>query len=521
MKILLIQPPLRVFDGAAKPSVSLPVGLLMIAGVLEEKGYHVSVLDAQVNIQSPVYVDNDGRTYVGKKWDAIEVEIAQLRPDIVGISNMFTVQLESAIRVAEIAKRVDLKILTVIGGSHASVRPNDFFSRTSAVDIVCIGEGEYTMLEIARSCENHGVWARIAGTAVRWDGGVKINEPRPPISDLDALPFPAYHLVDLENYFLLNTQGLTNRPVWAYLGVERALSVITSRGCPFDCVFCSIHLHMGCSWRSHSVPYVMRHLVFLASKYKVRHIHFEDDNLTLDQQRFRDLLGEFLKSGLTLTWDTPNGVRIDTLTKDILLDCRRSGCTYLIFGVESGNKRVLNDIIGKRLDLDIVLKIASQCKDIGLDTMAFFVIGFPGETKEEMQDTVRFALDLQRRCDVMPSLFIATPLPGTKLEQVLLEKGILREPLPPDVLAKMTSGGEILDMEAGQKDGVKLAMAIFYRGLKHNMVRNFFLFCAGHPIGALRFLCRWYKLKKRIGGKEAALNLLEFKHNLLRGFVNG
>lgn len=521
MNILLIRPPNRFFGGSAKPSASIPLGLLYIAAILEKNGFAVEVYDASVNIAIPTYCTKEGQIYVGDSWERVEEEIRQKKPDIVGISNMFTVQADSAMRVAEIVKMIDKNILVVVGGSHPSARAHDFFSRTNAVDIVCIGEGEYTMLEIVRSNKDRGVWARIAGTAVRGDGGVKINETRPHIFDLDALPFPAYHLVDLENYFLLNTKGLTDRPVWSYPGAERALSMITSRGCPFNCVFCSIHLHMGRPWRFNSVPYVIKHLVFLAGKYKVRHIHFEDDNLTLDQQRFRDLLGEFLKSGLLLTWDTPNGVRIDTLTRDILLDCRRSGCTYLIFGIESGNKRVLNDIIGKRLDLDMVLKIASQCKDIGLDTMAFFVIGFPGESSEEMMDTVRFAIHLHRKFDVTPSLFIATPLPGTRLEQVLLGKGVLHESLPPDVLAKMTSGGEILDMEVGQKDGIKWAMKVFYRGLKHNMVRNFFIFCVRHPGGALRFASQWYKMKKRIGWKEAALNLLELKHNLLRGFIDG
>lgn len=521
MKVLLVRPPSRFFGGSARPSASIPLGLLSIAAVLEKNGIKTQIYDAQVNASRPLCRYPNGEIFVGDDWPKIEREIALRAPDIVGISNMFTVQQDSAMEVARIVKRINKSILTVVGGSHPTARPGDFFLKTESFDIVCLGEGEETMLDIVSSFREKKQMSHIAGTAVKEGDGFRINSKRPLIRDLDSLPFPAYHLINLEDYFLLNSKGFTDRPSWMYDGSERTMSVVTSRGCPFQCIFCSIRNHMGEEWRSHSVAYVAEHLRLLARQYKIRHIHFEDDNLTLDQARFKGLLGQMAKEDLPLTWDAPNGVRIDTLTKDMLLECKKTKCTYLIFGVESGNKRVLNEVIQKRLDLDCVRRVASWCKDIRLDAMAFFVIGFPGESRDEMAQTVDLAINLQKRYGVLASLFVATPLPGTKLEEVFQRSGCLERELTPQQFARMTSGSYLIGTDAVVAKEMKGLMGDFYKRFKKEFLKSALKFFMCHPACLMKGFIRLKNQRRSVSIRELAHILFSFKNCLLRGVGMG
>ena len=516
MKILLLRPPFRYLPGAAKPSIGLPVGLLQIAAVLEKNHFPVELLDAQLNVHSPFLVDADGHGHMGLSWDALSRAIEERKPDIIGITCPFTTQIGNAIIAAEIAKQLVPGAVTVVGGNHPTVRPEDFFRKTAAVDLVCIGEGEHTMHDIAEAVRRNHRATGIPGTAERNGDGIRWNPPRELIGKLDELPLPAYHLVDMEAYFHLSRHGFNDRPVGTGKDSERAVSVITSRGCPFDCVFCSIHLHMGRKWRAHSVEYVGRHIEYLISKYAIRHIHFEDDNISANGKRFKGLLEAFRNLGNVFSWDTPNGVRVDTLSKEILRDCKRSGCVYLVFGVESGNQSVLDRIVGKKLDLDTVTKAAAWCREISLDVMSFFVIGFPGETRRDMQDTVEFALRLQRKYDVNPGLFVATPLPGTRLERILIEKGLLETEPSPDILAKITQGAAVLDGDTFSAEDVRDMRNRFLRGYKRNVATNLAAFFARNP-GALFAFTRKV-LSGRGNGplRDALLSAYLIKNSLAR-----
>jgi radical SAM superfamily enzyme YgiQ (UPF0313 family) len=418
---------------------------------------------------------------MGLSWEALAGKIAERTPDIVGITCPFTTQVGNAIKTAEIARQEAPEAVIVVGGNHPTVRPEDFFHKTAAVDLVCIGEGEHTMRDIAEAVLRSGRATGISGTAERDGDGVRWNPPRPLIDDLDELPLPAYHLVDLEVYFRLFKEGFSDRPVGHGRDSERTVPVITSRGCPSNCVFCSIHLHMGRKWRAHSAEYVGRHIEHLISKYGIRHVHFEDDNISANVKRFKELLEAFRNMGSTFSWDTPNGVRVDTLSKEIVFDCKRSGCVYLVFGVESGNQAVLDRIVGKRLDLGTVTKAAAWCREISLDAMSFFVIGFPGETRRDMQDTVEFALRLQREYDVNPGLFVATPLPGTRLEKICIEKGLLECEPSPDFLAKITQGAAVLDGDTFSAEDVREMRGKFLKAYRRNVVINLAIFLVRNP----------------------------------------
>jgi radical SAM superfamily enzyme YgiQ (UPF0313 family) len=523
MKILLVRPPAKYVKGSARPSASPPLGLLYLAAILEKNNYAVEIYDAQINADIPIFCDVDGNIHMGDKWEVVEEEISARRPDLVGITNPFSAQLDNAIRVAQIAKKINKNTVVIVGGNCPTVQPQDFFSRTEAVDMVCMGEGECTMLEIAGAFKEQRDRKNILGTAVRQDNRVKINPPRPYIPDLDILPLPAYHLVDLERYFFLNKNGFGGRPVWPYSGSERAMPMITSRGCPFNCIFCSIHLHMGRQWRPHSSEYTLRHLKLLGDKYNIKHIHFEDDSLTLDNERFRAIINGLLKRKINITWDTPNGIRADTLTKELLQESKESGCTYIILGAESGDQRVLSEIINKSLDLARVIKVAQWCKEIGLDAMAFFVIGFPGETLRDMKKTVDFALELMSKYDMTPTIFIATPLIGTRLYEVCQEKDYLKKDPSSGDLAIVTGGsgeGSLIETEDFGPVEITAMMRRFIRGYKIIFLRNILLFILQDPLALLKLIKKTWLLKQRLGFKPALLELASLKNCFKRNSKN-
>ncbi|MCW4030761.1 MAG: B12-binding domain-containing radical SAM protein, partial [Candidatus Bathyarchaeota archaeon] len=422
MKILLVNPPQRFFPGSDPPAANLPLGLLYIAAVLDTAGYKVEILDTFMT-DFPFRKIGDV-TEVGMPYETIKEEIQRRNPDIVGIANPFTCQTEHAVRVADIVKKVNSSILTVVGGPHVTVVPIEFLEKTKAVDIVVIGEGEYTILDIVHFFEGNKKVSNIQGIAYRMDGKVVLNSPRPFNKNLDELPYPAYHLVDMEKY--LNPERIEYRSFQS-----RALSMVTSRGCPFNCSFCSVHLHMGKLFRAHSANYVVDHIEYVVNKYRVKTIYFEDDNLTFDIERFEAICDKIIERGINFQWETPNGVRADYLTLDLLKKMKNSGCQSVFVGIESGDQCVLDNIIGKSLKLKKVIKFAEMSKKIGLKTGAFYIIGFPGETKENMRNTVEFALMMKRKYDVGMHLLFATPLYGTRLYKECKKKGYIRGELTP------------------------------------------------------------------------------------------
>ncbi len=428
MKTLLINPPQTFFPGSDPPAANLPLGLLYIAAVLDNAGYNVEILDAFMT-DLPFRKKGD-ITEVGMPYEKIREEIQRRKPDIVGIANPFTSQVEHAVRVADIVKEIDSSILTVVGGPHGTVVPVEFLEEARNVDIVAIGEGEYTMLDIVGFFEGNKKIDDVQGIAHRMEGKVVLNSPRPFNKNLDELPYPAYHLVDMEKY--LDPETIEYRSFQ-----NRALSMITSRGCPFNCSFCSVHLHMGKTFRAHSVDYVVDHIEHLVNKYRVKTIYFEDDNLTFDIERFEAICDKIIERDIKFQWETPNGVRADYLTLDLLKKMKKTGCQSVFVGVESGDQYVLDNIIGKSLKLKNVIKFAKMCKKIGLKTGAFYIIGFPGETKENMRNTVEFALMLKRKYDVGMHLLFATPSYGTRLYEECNKKGYIRGSLTPRAFAEV------------------------------------------------------------------------------------
>jgi anaerobic magnesium-protoporphyrin IX monomethyl ester cyclase len=527
MKTLLIRPPIyaQSMNYPGGPRFGVPLSLLYLAAVLERETIPVSIYDALIefDVEHPKRNPN-GTLHIGASWEEIVERVGREKADCVGITNPFSDFSPLAIKTAQEIKCHFPKVTIVVGGPHASSAPESFLETESGIDYVIRGEGERSFVLLARALEREGNIRDVPGLTYRLGGEVRSNPITGFITDLDTLPLPAYHLLDMEKYFTLVARGFPSRYSFEYPGSEREISMITSRGCPFHCVFCGNHLHMGRRWRFHSAAYILRHMELLVTRYKVKHFHFEDDNITLSCQRFEELLDGIAVRKWEVTWDTPNGIRAEGLDEHFLKKIKNSGCTYLIVGIESGNQRVLNEVIKKNLDLDRITETARICKRIKLDLHGFYVIGFPGERLEEIGATFSFALALLSRFDVIPHLGIARPLPGTELQRICEDKGYLTEPMVPNVGGSMR--GEVFERRMIQTDEFTLPelerlVSRFNISVGLRLSIKLLYWLAIHPVTAAKVLARFFS--RIVHGPVYAIKWLFFsgllfKNNFFRYF---
>ncbi len=394
MNVALVNPPqqprLETFSeiGLIVP----PLGLAYLAAVLEESDYLVTIIDAPAQ---------------GLTFPQLRKELEKLDPDVVGISST-TPNFKEASKVSRLTKAVCPEATVVIGGPHVSFTPEETLRENPSIDVACIGEGECTLLELIKSLEENTDLSEVKGIAYRRNGVVKRNPPQPFIKNLDELPFPARHLLPMNRYRALGKNFVPG-------------TVLTSRGCPFRCIFCSSSLLFGKKFRGRSPENVANELEDLQVEYKIDNIEFLDDLFTFNQKRAEAICQEILDRKLDVRWVCSS--RVDTITKKLTMKLKEAGCALIYLGVEAGSQRVLN-LIKKGIRIEQSIRALKWAKEVGIETVASFILGVPGETKEEMEQTIKFAKKLNPD---YAQFTIATPFPGTELYEKAIEQGLLSE----------------------------------------------------------------------------------------------
>jgi radical SAM superfamily enzyme YgiQ (UPF0313 family) len=333
----------------------------------------------------------------------LAARLAAFSPELAGIS-CATPSFPEAARIATLIRKVAPSCVTVAGGVHVSALPAATLAQAPDLDVAVIGEGEETMRDLARvvaggKMPGPDALAGLPGIAYRGrDGSVTINAPRALIRDLDSLPFPARDLVSLARYVphAHNRRG------------RRATTAISSRGCPYGCVFCASHVALGRGFRAHSPRYVVAELEHLAANFGVDQVIFNDDAFTLDTGRVAAICDLIGRAGLRMAWSC--FARADSVTPELLRSMKRAGCFSVGFGVESGDPGILKRT-GKNVSLDQIRLAVSRTREAGLKTQCFFVFGSPGETKETIESTVAFAIELK---PVLAFFNMMVPYPGTE-----------------------------------------------------------------------------------------------------------
>lgn len=399
--VVLINPPLSLQDRYGKDmkkfgAVSEPLGLAYIAAYLESVDIPVRIIDAPAMGMGMVDIIKD----ISQHNDAI-VGITVLTPAFKAVSDL----------CLSIKKSFPTSLI-VLGGAHPTALPERTLREISAADIVCIGEGEMAMAEIAsvKPGEPNRL-INIRGICYRDNQEVINTKIRPAVRDLDLIPPPARHLLPMEKYHL--TASRVSKAAFCP-------TIIVARGCPFSCTYCS--RTFGKTFRSHSVDRIIVEIKSLITAYDVDQINIEADTLTVNKKFIRSLCHALIENRISekINWTCES--RIDTVDEEILSLMKRAGCWQISYGVETGTQRLL-DLINKSVTLQKVEEIFALTKQVGISIRGFFMLGLPTEKRADSLATIAFAKQLD---PFWAQFTITVPYPGTKMFEDLDSTGKIR-----------------------------------------------------------------------------------------------
>jgi anaerobic magnesium-protoporphyrin IX monomethyl ester cyclase len=396
MNVLLIHPPDRHLIRTNVPAFVdeetgcyPPIGLLYVAAaMLEQKAHQVTILDAKAE---------------GLDEEAVGERIRAVRPDLIGIQTL-TFSLRDSLGMARAAKAVSCDIKVVLGGPHTWIFPDETIA-FDEVDFLVMGEGEQTFVKLVNTLDRGGTLREIAGLVFKDKGQVVKTPQRPLITDLDALPYPPREMLKINRY---RTVLAKHSPI---------TTMITTRGCPYRCIFCD-RPHLGKKFRARSPESVIGEMEE-CKRLGIGEIFMYDDTFTIDRARVLAICDLIRRRKLDIGWDIR--AHLNTVDEEMLRQLRRAGCIRIHYGVESGNPDILK-VLQKDLDLARVKEIFSFTRKLGIQTLGYFMIGNPTETIEQINETIQFAKALD--ADFV-HFSVTTPFPATQLYRLGLERGIL------------------------------------------------------------------------------------------------
>ncbi|MBI4187703.1 MAG: cobalamin B12-binding domain-containing protein [Chloroflexi bacterium] len=381
LKVTLINPP--QFTGYPQP----PIGLALLAAVLEREGYQVTVLDANALQLRPENL----ASYIADT-------------DVIGLTAV-TPTIATALSIAHHLKQDNPDRTIILGGVHATLLPEETLAESTQIDIIVRGEGEETIIELLRALENKQPIGNIAGITYRKDGKIISTPARKALTDIDSLPFLAYHLLPWQRY----------RPHPPHGRALPFAALVTSRGCPYRCAYCSKPV-FGSRFLAQSPERVVAEVSYIKERFGIKEIAFYDDVFTLNKKRTHAIADSLVQKNIKLFWTCE--ARVNLVDKELLRHIKQAGCYAIAYGIESASPEILKTL-HKDITLEQVSEAISNSREAGLQTIGYFMLGSPGETPETIKQTIRFAIKL--RLD-FAQFSVTTPFPGTELYN-LLETG--------------------------------------------------------------------------------------------------
>jgi len=391
-KIVFLTPPLSLkerYGNLAGAGSSMPaLGILALAAAVRTEGFHPFVVEASA---------------LGLSYEDVINTVKQIAPRYVGITST-TLSIFHAARLAGLIKGLDPSITVIIGGPHLTAVPEETMGRFPDFDIGVIGEGEETVVDLLDALSNGKNLNDVEGIIFRSERNGCISTPRRKfIRNLDHYPFPAWDLLpDFPKVYTSPPFKVKKSP---------AISIVTSRGCPYRCIFCDTSV-FGRTFRSYSAEYVLEMIRELYYKYKIREFIVEDDTFLVSEERAFKICEFLLKEDLDISWSCNS--RVNLVHKDILRAMKASGCWRISFGIESGNQAIL-DLERKNITLEQAEKAVEWTQEAGMLAKGFFMIGHPKETEQTLQQTIDFAKRLHLSDVTVTAL---TPLPGSQIYSV-------------------------------------------------------------------------------------------------------
>jgi radical SAM superfamily enzyme YgiQ (UPF0313 family) len=379
-------------------SPGFPVGIALIASYLESKGVSVRLLDLAVQ----------------KNWEeSLRSEMEEHAYDVVGISFQI-IQWNEGCQVAATLRKHYPAVKIIAGGSCPSSTPKECI-RSQDFDIVCCGEGELTLLDLLNCWESGRNLDTVDGIVFRQeDGEIVQTRPRAFIQNLDEMPLPSYHLLDLEPYIgAEHTSDFTGQR-------RRCIELITSRGCPYHCIYC--YSFFGKKFRGRSPQHVFNEMFLLYNNYGIREFVIWDDTFTMDIQRSKDICDLIIRSGLKITIQLRGGIRVERMDEELMSKLKQAGVETICVGIESAVWRI-QKLMKKNLHIEKVNEFLRLSKKYGITSIGLMMLGFPGETLREMRESIRWA---SRSLLDYTYFSIVTPYPGTELYEIAIREGYHR-----------------------------------------------------------------------------------------------
>jgi anaerobic magnesium-protoporphyrin IX monomethyl ester cyclase len=384
MRVLLMSTPYPLEENPIPP-----LSLSYLAAALQSEGIEVQILDLLVSLHSA---------------SKIRDKLKEYQPQLVG-ATCVTLNSNVATRNLKVCKDFDPDIVTMLGGPHASFALKETLLRARWIDVVVIGEGERTLVELARALKNGQDIRQVAGIAFREDNRVVKTEPRPLIENLDELPPPARHLL----------------PLSKYRAIDAPCTVVTSRGCPYRCIFCSGPRLFGRRVRFRDPKLVVDEIENIHKELGFTRINIVDDTFTLNHRHAQAVCDEIIRRNLTFEWSI--FARADTVTADLLKRMKQAGCSWLLYGAESASPEILKTI-KKGTTPDDIRRGTKLATEAGIGVFNSFIFGLPGESPETARQSLAFAHELNRAYNAKYGFHLLSPLPGTELYERPKEYGL-------------------------------------------------------------------------------------------------
>ncbi len=399
MKVLFIMPSMdngywKKLGKKVGPK-SEPLSLVYVASMLNSKDHNSKIIDCEAE---------------GLSFEDIKKYLKQSQFDMIGIA-MLTVMYSQTVELARIAKEINPKIKVAVGGSHPTSNAKEIIDKEKDIDFAVVGEAELTFLELANSIEKNLNLSEVKGIAFRNEANETIITPeREIIKDLDELPMPDRSLIKMSLY----------RPSVSYYKKLPAYIILTSRGCPFRCTFCSKVFDK--SYRHHSTDRVIAEMKDLVENFGAKEIVFRDDTFTMKQSWVKELCNKIIEQGINKKAKWSCMTRVNLVTLESLKLMKEAGCWGIHFGVESGSQRLL-DFIKKDVTVEQICDAFKWTREAGIETRAFMMLGLPTETREESLETIKFAKELNPD---WAQFTICTPYPGTEMFYQAIESGEMK-----------------------------------------------------------------------------------------------
>jgi radical SAM superfamily enzyme YgiQ (UPF0313 family) len=337
-------------------------------------------------------------------FEDITGQIKKFDPDLVGLTST-TSMIPDAYKVAELAKGYNNEVKTVIGGPHVTFTQEETLMESPHIDFTVAGEGETSFSNLLLHLKGKKEIKEVKGISYRDSEKIIVTPPEQLIKDVDSIPLPAIDLLPMEKY---------------KAGTKRFGTLMTSRGCPYNCIFCSSSLQFGKIWRGHSTERVMTELRRLVFDYGIHEIEFLDDTFTLNMKRAVEIARNIKAENLDIKWS--GSARVNLFNEEIAKAMKDSGAHTIYFGIESGNQNTL-DFIGKGIKLQQAVDSVRKGNEAGLHTLGSFIIGFPDDTVYEVKNTIKFSKKVKVK---IAQFTIATPYPGTRLWQLAKSKNLIK-----------------------------------------------------------------------------------------------